>query len=284
MKTNHIICRISVIVIGLLLYSGTVLAQTKGVGIDTNTPATMLDVNGDIRVREEIRLGGAEGVKGSAGTAGQGFTSKGPGKSPVWSPLMTDASAGFGIFQSVVKVDSIGVVYSSITPIASLSEEFVENSPLSAANGWTEIVGLRSYIKPTDDENRVVVTLQTVAQSPLSSDLADAEVGIGIFIDGKLKMIRSIHVSGSNQTFTVGTLFDSFVNLPVKANDESYLIQVASTVRYNHPLDAYVGGYITSTYAGDWAILVGTTHTSTNNTSYRMNRTSLKIDLYQEIK
>jgi hypothetical protein len=47
-----------------LLIIGLVSAQ---VGINTSTPVNKLDVNGDLNIRKELRTGGTDLLKGSAG-------------------------------------------------------------------------------------------------------------------------------------------------------------------------------------------------------------------------
>lgn len=267
----------SILIIITLLSINITFAQK--VGINTNTPQATLDVNGVIQVRKEIRLGGQAGTTGNPGSTGQAFVSQGTGKSPIWSPVGLDVSLGFGITQSVVLTDSVGVLYTK--EISSLTAEYLENSELSTAAGWTELEKLRSEIKPTKANNRVVVTLQTIAQTANSTFLADAEVAIGIFVDGKLKSVRHIHVGGSSMTFTVGTLFDSFENLPVKENNESYTIQVAFANRYNK-LQSKTNSTGTPS-AKDYYIMVGKSTSDVSNTSNRMNMTSLKLELYEEI-
>jgi len=271
------------IILGIVLLLFTHIVYAQKVGINADTPLTTLDVNGTIRVRKDIRLGGTAGTAGSPGGIGQAFTSQGAGKSPVWSPMGIDVSFGYGITQSVVLADRVGVKYFTEDAITSLTAEYLEDTELSLANGWTEIPGLRSEIAPTKDKNKIVVSLQTIAQGITSSNVVDAEFGIGVFVDGKLKSVRSVNINGSGMTFTVGNLFDTFNNLPVKANGESYDIQVATALRYRNV-------YKKSSDLGnepsgdDWYVMIGTSSSAVSNTNEWMNMTSLKIELYEEIR
>lgn len=269
--------------IALLLITHIVYAQK--VGINTETPLTTLDVNGDMRVRNEIRLGGTAGTVGSPGSTGQAFTSQGAGKSPVWSPMGVDVSLGYGITQSVILADRVGVKYETTDAITSLTGEYLEDSELTAANGWTEITGLRSEITPTRDKNKVVVSFQTIAQGQANNDIVDTEFGIGIFVDGKLKSVRSVNVNGSGMTFTVGNLFDTFDNLPVKADNEPYVIQVATSLRYRYVYrDPKLTGGSGEPSSSAWYVFIGTSTSGVTNTNEWMNMSSLKLELYEEIQ
>jgi|GEM_PF-1908952 hypothetical protein len=270
-------------ILGLILLLFTQIVYAQKVGINTDTPLTTLDVNGAIQVRKDIKLGGSAGTSGSPGGVGQAFTSQGAGKSPVWSPMGIDVSMGFGITQSISLSDRVGVKYLSEDDITTLGAEYLEDSELSTANGWTEITGLRTEIRPAKSKNKVVIALQTIAQALANAHLADAEFAIGIFVDGKLKSVRPVNVFGSGTTFTGGSLFDTFDNLPVKENDETYVIQVATALRFRH---VYIKGGVTGGTAptgSAWHVIIGCSSTSVTNTNDWMNETSLKVDLYEEI-
>ena len=53
----------------ILLYFITIFSTTtfvkSQVGINTNTPTRTLDINGDINIRKELRLGGNDNTLGS---------------------------------------------------------------------------------------------------------------------------------------------------------------------------------------------------------------------------
>lgn len=262
------------IIFGVLLLLFTHITYAQKVGINTDNPQTTLDVNGAIQVRKDIKLGSAAGTAGSSGAAGYGFTSQGAGKSPVWSPMGLDISLGFGITQSVVLADSVGMEHSSTTPITSLTAEYLEDSELTVANGWTELSNLKAEVRPTKTRNRLVITLQTAGQVGTMRTM-DAVFAIGIFLDGKLKSVRPLPLYGDDLFFAIGTLFDSFENLPLKANNEPYVIQVAAAIRYKTVENA--------TDNSDWVAILGKTITKTNNTNNLMNMTTLKMELYEDM-
>ena len=56
----------------ILFVTSFLLAVTTNaqVGINTPNPTNMLDVNGDLNIRKELRTGGTDVLKGSAGAAG----------------------------------------------------------------------------------------------------------------------------------------------------------------------------------------------------------------------
>lgn len=278
------------IIIGvmLLLFTHTIYGQNTGVvGINTNTPQTTLDVNGTVRVRNAIRLGGVEGTIGNVGRAGQVITSRGADTSPVWAAIDSPSlNLGYGITESITLSDSQGVIFAGTTGdstpdrITELTAEYLEDSELSAANGWVEIAGLSTEITPTKANNRVAVTLQTVAQALTTGSTADVVFAMGIFVDGKLKSTRPVSVNGSGSIFTIGTLFDTFENLPPKLNEEPYSIQVAVSLRYRY---IYTSAGNIESPGNNWTVFIGTS-TGVDNTNLWMNTSSLKVELYEEIE
>lgn len=275
---------IYIILVLLLLFIPTTHAQK--VGINNNNPETTLDVNGKVRVRKDIRLGATAGTAGSPGSSGQVITSRGPGQSPVWTIPGGSVNLGYGIKESVVLSDSKGVIYKGTNGdytadrITELEPEYLEDSELSAVNGWTEIEGLRSEITPTKTNNRIVVTLQTIAQAASTGYTADAVFAMGVFVDGKLKSVRPVSVLGNGAIFSIGTLFDTFENIPPKENSTPYTIQIAVALRYRNVFNASTGAVASA--GEDWTVFIGTSTNVTNTNSW-MNTSSLKIELYEEI-
>lgn len=275
------------IVLGLLLLLFTPIVYAQNVGIETNTPQTTLDVNGKVHVRKDIKLGSEAGTAGNPGNAGQVITSRGAGQNPVWAAAggqITDL--GYGIKESVVLSDSQGVIYTGTAGnytsdrITELTTEYLEDSELNAANGWTEIIGLRSEITPTKTNNRIVVTLQTIAQAAVTGSTADAVFAMGVFVDGKLKSVRPVSVLGSGSIFSIGTLFDTFENLTPKAGGVPYTVQIAVALRYRNVFSTSSGA--PSSAGSEWTVFIGTSTDVTNTNSW-MNTSSLKIELYEEI-
>ncbi|MDU1906236.1 MAG: hypothetical protein E6772_15815 [Dysgonomonas sp.] len=262
------------IILGAILLLSTHISYAQSVGINTENPQTTLDVNGAIQVRKEIKLGNAEGVAGSPGSVGYGFASQGVGKNPVWAPLTTiQPPTGLGITQSFVLNDSDGARFLRTYSDTNFSPEFLEDSGLNTANGWVELSNLKAEVIPTSPVNRLVITLQTVGQSSLSIDV-DAVFAVGVFLDGKLKCVRPLQVMGSDYAFATGTLFDSFENLPPKANSDPYVIQVAAIMRYNRDYPSSNPGAI--------YYYLGTSPSSTPNSNNLMNMTTIKLELYED--
>lgn len=271
MNTKNIL-----LVVILSLFAHIICAQK--VGINTDSPLTTLDVNGDIRVRKDIKLGEAAGTPGSSGSAGYAFTSQGTGKSPVWSSMGAVSVSGYGVTQSIALSDMVGVTYTipnQASSITSLSEEFLEGSDITDGGIWTEITGLRSEIAPVKANNRVVVNLQTLFHTN-QNDIVDAVVVVGVFIDGKLKSVSPISINGSGYTVTLGNLFDTFSNLPPKSDNSSYVIQIATALRYTYAYSGLSGNPASTSYI----LTVGTS--AAYNMTNEMSMTSLKIDVYEE--
>lgn len=270
------------IILGAILLLFAHITYAQKVGINTDTPQATLDVNGSLRVRKDIKLGNTAGTAGSSGAEGYGFTSQGAGKSPAWAPMGLDVSLGFGITQSTVLNDSIGVMYTDPNAISTLTAEWLEDSELSTANGWTELSNLKAQVIPTKSTNRLVVTLQTAGQSRTAALNIDAVFAIGVFLDGKLKSVRPLHIFGSSMIFAIGTLFDSFENLPPKANNEPYTVQIATAIRYKEPSlrPGMSGGSISNS---DYVVFIGRTMMETYNTNNLMNMTTMKLELFEDM-
>lgn len=267
-----------------LLSSFSVYSQN--VGINTVNPETTLDVNGDIRVRNLIRFGKSEGVQGSAGNLGDVLTSRGPGLTPTWAKP-EESRTTYRLQESVVLIDQKGVYFDNVG-LMNITPELIEDSDLSAADGWKEITALQAGITPTKSKNRIIITLQTMAQAYTKYPDFDALYAIGIFVDGKLKSTRPISVAGNGSTFDQGILYSALVDLPIKANQASYKIQVAVKQRYRNLYPSASSAHTIENI--DWLSFVGTTtvgpytsSTPVTNANAWMNKTSLKIELYEAL-
>lgn len=259
----------------MLMFVQMTYAQIVGVGVNTDTPRATLDVEGSMRVTKDIKLGAESGTAGDPGNEGDGFASQGPDKNPVWTPLMSGMASGYRIAESIVLNDQGGFLDNSSSPITDLRAQYMEGSSISE-NRWVELTGLRADITPKTENNRVVITLQTVGQSGAKTGItADLVLAVGIFIDDKLRSVRPISVYGSSMAFSIATLFDSFQDLKPKTGGASYSIKVGVALRYKN----VTGGSGPTA----WYALVGRSDPNVTNTTGMMNKTSLKIDLYEEI-
>lgn len=254
----------------MLISSFKVNAQ---VGINTDTPEAMLDVNGSMQVRKSINVGGVFAKEGDAGDKNSVLVSNGPGVAPSWRNF--DASGGLRFAQSVMATDDKGVVFYSASKVDDYNS-FEMNEDLV---GWSEIEGLRSYIYINKDKNVLMFSLQTTMQSPSNEENVFAIVAIGIFIDDQLKFTRTSQINGNSSTYFPIEIIDQVENLPSKENDEPYEIKVAAKLRYfDFP---FLSSFPSNVNLRQ--ILVGCSNSNAINTTPFMNQTSMGVDLFEEV-
>ena len=241
------------------------VGHAQSVGVNTNNPQATLDVVGDINLRKDLKVSNLDGSGITSGLKGQALVSIGPNLSPEWKDVEGTRTT-YRIKESIVKTDEVGVIFTDQNKM-NITSGFKEDSELTAS--WKEIVGLKSELTPTDVENRVLITLQTMCHTDNFNNV-DYLFSIGIFLDGKLRATRPLNLTGSSYVFEPSVLYDSFEDLPMKNNNESYVVQVAVCQRYRNIYDA----------SGSWKVAVGTSATSLNANNW-MNKTSMKIELYE---
>ena len=114
----------------ILLFGNIVLSQ---VGIETDTPQTTLDIDGDVNVSGSIYIGG-ENI--SAGNNNQLITSGGESAAASWTdktiPLGMDSSLNTSFMNSYK--DSNGVEFNNSS--AGNTNPYTLNAPLSSSIGW----------------------------------------------------------------------------------------------------------------------------------------------------
>lgn len=267
-------------IISILL---THLGYAQQVGINTDDPQATLDVNGTLRVRKSMKLGGNEGIIGDPGKSETTIlTSGGPGVAPIWGNIPSIViDGGFAITTSVALSDEVGTVFLKTSEEVNDMGPQIEGMKLSENTAtWKEIPGLAAQLSPKNAENVTVLSLQTVAQTSASSPvIADAVVSLGIFLDDKLVSVRSIQLRGSDMNFQIFNLMDAIHDLPVKPSNEPYKLQVATQLRRL----IYPAQPGPPSDSSDCYVLVGTGMSVALNTNAFMNKSSLKIDLYEKI-
>lgn len=255
-----------------LLFTLYVYQISAQVGINTKTPLAILDVNGNMQIRKDIKLGEAEGIKGDPGIVNSVLVSQGPDKAPQW--VVTDGIYGYAISQSVLLSDDTGVSFTSTSKIEDMS-------PITegiSMNGWKEITGLRSQIHITKNKSRVVYSFQTMLQSTASNPYLFTIVAVGIFVDNKLVATRTAQLYGDSRNFFPISITSQFDDLPVKENFDTYDFRIAIKLRYyDYPISTF------PTNSSSNAVLVGTSNSDAINTTSFMNQSYLGIDLFEEI-
>lgn len=130
------------------------------VGINTTKPRASLDVNGDMQIRGELRVGTDTDPNVAAGKIGQVLTSQGPSSAPKWTDfkLTPVFNSDYTLVDAQIKTDRVGLVLNTDYDNVTTTNEVLNSS-------WTVIEGLTTDISVQNKINEIIYTLQTVVQS-----------------------------------------------------------------------------------------------------------------------
>lgn len=136
---------------------------TAQVGINTSKPKSTLDINGDLFVRKEIRVGGSNAAAGDPGVVGQVLVSQGTGSSPVWKgvsvPFMEDKQ--YKLINTYLKSDQAGIAATDLSAVTTPATSTV-GEPFSTS--WNKIAGLSFKLEVKSASNNITYQLQTGAE------------------------------------------------------------------------------------------------------------------------
>lgn len=204
-------------------------AQDGRVGINTDSPQTTLDVDGDVNVSNSIYIGG-ENI--SAGTNNQLITSGGESDAASWTdktiPLGMDISLNTSYMNSYK--DSNGIEFDNSS--AGNTEPYALNAPLNSSIGWKELTDLESQFTISKSENRVNLFFQTMVQFQGSSL---ASFACGYFINDdmtnrnnfRLKGVRTGIMLPPSGSFNIFNKNSTTINLA----PETYTVKIACIKR-----------------------------------------------------
>lgn len=217
----------TIILYFITIFSTTTFVKSQ-VGINTNTPTKTLDINGDINIRKELRLGGNDNTLGSAGTNNQLFQVKADSDlANNWkSYQIANGMGSLSLYYLNTTKDEIGIQFTS----TGKTDPYTLDSNL---NDWTILQNNKDAFVITDDTNssKVTLSLQTTVQINRLTGTGtnySASFACGIFLkkgneDYKLKAVRSDVVRGVRGTYKI---FNLNVTLD-KLAQGSYQVQAA---------------------------------------------------------
>lgn len=201
----------------------TVVLYSSQVGIKTTTPVNTLDINADLNVRKEIRMGGTNTVKGSPGVAGTIFHNSSGFTSNDWKSIkIADGQGSMSLFSINTVSDQAGAAFSGTNGSTS---PYNEDAAISSE--WTVLPGTMDTFSITNMTNKVVFTFQTTAQKNGNGN-SSSGFACGIFVDDKLKAVRTDVLLGTDGTNKIFNLNATLTNLIPKNN---YTVKVACTKR-----------------------------------------------------
>lgn len=207
-----------------ILFIGSVLLAVFGnaqVGINTPTPTNTLDVNGDLNVRKEVRTGGTDLLKGSAGAPGDILhNNSGLGGNDWKSIKIADGQGSMSVFSMNTVEDKTGLSFSGGNGSTS-----PYNAGESLTGGWTVIPGAVDTFSITSGINKVTFSFQTTVQKVGTSSTGYA---CGVFVDNTLRAVRTDVILGETGAYKIFNLNATLTNLGQKNN---YTVKVACNKR-----------------------------------------------------
>ncbi|OCA69622.1 hypothetical protein BBI01_15940 [Chryseobacterium artocarpi] len=230
-----------------LLIVGLVDAQ---VGINTPNPVNMLDVNGDLNVRKELRTGGTDALRGSAGNAGDILHNNANMAANDWKPIkIADGQGSMSVFSLNTVADQTGVSFDS----SGDAMPYSENAPLTG--NWKVLPQAVDTFSVTSGTNKVTFSFQTIAQK--INGASSASFACGVFVDNELKAVRTDVLLGDSGAYKIFNLNATLTNLTQKNN---YSVKVACINRTLNNTTLGIGRAVdTEALSGDMAQSVLTT-------------------------
>lgn len=193
------------------------------VGINTSSPVTTLDINGDLNIKNELRVGGTNTVKGTAGIAGTIFHNNSALSVNDWKDIkIADGQGSMSVFSINTVTDQTGATFSGANGSTS---PYAENSVIT--NVWTVLPGTQDTFSISQVTNKVVFTFQTTAQKT-GNGSSSSGFACGIFLDDVLKAVRTDVVLGADGSYKIFNLNATLTNITPKNN---YSVKVACTKR-----------------------------------------------------
>lgn len=180
-----------------LFLSKLVSAQ---IGIGTEVPQSSLDVNGNIMLRKELKVGGSKTTDGNAGNYNDILVSQGDGSAPLWK----NAKVGFyedGEYRttsSFINTSENGLLFDTNSNddilTSSLGELLVTTS-----SKWKELSpDLSTKFTVDDPKNKINIMFQTGIESGNTGNATNQNIKFmcGIFIDNVLVALRADQIDG----------------------------------------------------------------------------------------
>ncbi|UKB84282.1 hypothetical protein LF887_01120 [Chryseobacterium sp. MEBOG06] len=223
-----------VFVISLVLVAG-VKAQ---VGINTPSPTNMLDVNGDLNINKELRTGGTDVLKGSAGTAGDILHNNSTLTANDWKTIkIADGQGSMSVFSINTVADNTGITFSGNN---GLTNPYSDGEALGT--NWTVLPQATDSFSVTNGTNKATFSFQTTVQKTGTNS---ATFACGIFIDNKLRAVRTDVLLGDTGAYKIFNLNATLTNLNPQ---NKYTVKVACTKRAISGTTLGIGRAVDATY------------------------------------
>lgn len=190
------------------------------VGINTSNPVNTLDVNGDLNVRQELRTGGTDLLRGSAGNDGDIFHNDSGMEANDWKSIkIADGQGSMSLFSINTVADQTGVLFTTNGGTSPYSAD------ADLTTSWTVLA--TDTFSVTNATNKVTFSFQTTAQK-VNNATASASFACGVFVDDKLKAVRTDVLLGESGAYKIFNLNATLAKLGQK---NKYVAKVACTSR-----------------------------------------------------
>ncbi|PTT21939.1 hypothetical protein DBR28_20020 [Chryseobacterium sp. HMWF028] len=207
-----------------ILFAASILLTVNAaaqVGINTPTPTNMLDVNGDLNIRKELRTGGTDVLRGSGGTAGDILHNNTDLNTNDWKAIkIADGQGSMSVFSINTVSDKTGVSFSGNN---GSTNPYSDGAPLTT--DWSVLTGTIDSFSVTSQINKATFSFQTTVQKTGSNS---ASFACGVFVDDVLKAVRTEVLLGDPGVYKIFNLNATLTNITPK-ND--YKVKVACTKR-----------------------------------------------------
>lgn len=173
------------ITFSILLLGNIAFSQ---VGIDTETPQTTLDINGNLQLRSELKINGNDITEGNPGISGQALVSQGENQPLAWKDILVpfiDVDQ-HQLTHSYSEIDNIGISF----PVGNGDGIHISEIDDPLNSNWTVIEGLNSNITIENPDNKISLIFQSGVELSQSLIKHNSKYMCGAFFNGKLKAMR----------------------------------------------------------------------------------------------
>ncbi|MGE8432320.1 hypothetical protein [Chryseobacterium joostei] len=180
------------------------------VGIGTDKPKSMLDVNGKTTLRKELRVGGSSTQAGIAGLNGQVLVSQGEGQAPVWKSLNVSfmEEGQYKLTNSYLSSDQTGIgsLSNGVAGDGIYTNNVGDDITDTSKGKWAKITGLENSFTIKNGKNRLTYQFQTGIEmkAPVSTTSQNIRFACGVFRNGKLVAVRPDRVASNNNDAKAG--------------------------------------------------------------------------------
>jgi len=253
------------------LFLAACLSLNAQIGIQTTSPKSTLDVNGDTNLRGKLSVLNVTDNKLYEGTHDQVLVSQGAGFPPIWKTLRIpeyEANKFYLIFNNSFS-DRTGVKFTSSEESATgstRSTSFVKNANFSTLSGFKKIASLSQPIQVHSAQSKTYFQFETVVQADFpangTTDIS-IDYACGIFVDDKLVNLRqrNLRASSSSNTFITHNQIGMAENL--SAGTHTVSVACSRLKSYNSTATLGIGINVS------------------NNIDSFITQSSLKVDVYE---